>query len=138
MATAAFSQSPKNDRDFADINITPLVDVLLVLLIIFMVAAPTLTNAVPLKLPQRTDGMPPTPPQRIHLAINADGAVTWNGIEQPRSALQSLMAVEAQRDPAHPPVLEIDASGDADYGVVTRVLADANNAELTNIAFVQR
>jgi biopolymer transport protein ExbD len=136
MAVSAYAQA-SGERDIAGINITPLVDVLLVLLIIFMVAAPTLTKAVDFTLPQS----PPNPivvkPQRIHLGIQADGSVSWNGAVQPFSALPSLMAVEAQRDPKHPPVLEIDASGDADYGVVTRVLAMARSAELDNIAFVQ-
>jgi biopolymer transport protein ExbD len=136
MAVSAFAGSP-TDRDFADINITPLVDVLLVLLIIFMVAAPTLTKAVDFDLPQAS---PPVPvkPQRIELGIQADGSVTWNGAVHPFSALPALMAVEAQRDPKHPPVLVIDANGDADYGVVARVLATARSAELDNIAFVQR
>ena len=137
MAASAYAQS-SGDRDFADINVTPLVDVLLVLLIIFMVTAPTLSKAIPFDLPQPDKRVKPTPPQKVHLAILADGTVTWNGIAQPRNALQNLMAVEAQRDPAHPPLLEIDASGDADYGLVTRVLGDAKAAELNDIAFVQR
>ena len=137
MAASVYAQA-SGDRDFADINVTPLVDVLLVLLIIFMVTAPTLSKAVPFDLPQPNPRPQPTPPQKIHLAILADGTVTWNGIAQPRNALQSLMQVEAQRDPAHAPILEIDASGDADYGIVTRVLGDAKAAELNNIAFVQR
>ena len=135
MAASVYAQS-SGDRDFADINVTPLVDVLLVLLIIFMVTAPTLSKAIPFDLPQRSP-ITKEPPQKIHLAILADGTVTWNGSAQPRNALQSLMQVEAQRDPAHPPILEIDASGEADYGIVTRVLGDAKAAELNNIAFVQ-
>ena len=59
-------------------------------------------------------------------------------MSQPHSALGALMAVEAQRNPSRKPVLEIDANGDADYGVVTRVLATARAADLDNIAFVQR
>ena len=135
MAGQAFASSPVN-RDFADINITPLVDVLLVLLIIFMVAAPTLSRAVDFDLPQSTPIKQPEH-QKIQLGIHADGSITWNGAVQPYSALQSLMSVEAQRDPAHPPTLVIDASGDADYGLVTRVLAQARAAELDRIAFVQ-
>ncbi|KGQ20545.1 Biopolymer transport protein ExbD/TolR [Lysobacter dokdonensis DS-58] len=135
MAVSAFAQS-SNDRDFADINITPLVDVLLVLLIIFMVAAPAVTKAVDFTLPQVS---PPSPikPQRITLDIRGDGSVAWNGAAVPLSGLRSLMEVEAQRDPAHPPMLVIDASGDADYGLVTRVLADAHSAQMKNISFVQ-
>ena len=136
MAVSAFAPTA-TERDFADINITPLVDVLLVLLIIFMVAAPTLTKAVEFDLPRHTP-IPPPPSERIHLRIQADGSVVWNGAVQPFSALQPLMEVEAQRNATRPPVLEIDASGDADYGVVTRVLASARAARLDNIAFVQR
>ena len=136
MAVSAFA-SPSTDRDFADINITPLVDVLLVLLIIFMVAAPTLTKAVDFDLPRDSKTIPP-PRDHIRLAIGADGSLTWNGVSQPQSALGALMAVEAQRNPARKPILEIDASGDADYGVVTRVLATARAADLDDIAFVQR
>jgi biopolymer transport protein ExbD len=135
MAVSAFAQG-SNDRDFAAINITPLVDVLLVLLIIFMVAAPAVTKAVDFTLPHPG---PPSPikPQRIEIGIRADGSVTWNGAVQPVSGLRSLLEVEAQRDPAHPPMLVIDASGDSDYGLITRVLADANAAQLKHISFVQ-
>jgi len=136
MAGSAFA-TQSHARDFSDINITPLVDVMLVLLIIFMVSAPTLTKAVEFDLPQSARSNPSTP-VKIHLGIEADGTITWNGAAQPYSALHSLMSVEAQRDPRNPPMLEIDASGDADYGVVTRVLATARAAELDRIAFVQR
>ena len=136
MAAQVFASSP-TDRDFADINITPLVDVLLVLLIIFMVAAPTLSRSVDFDLPRPNPDAKPLEEQKIQLGIHADGTLTWNGAAQPYSALQHLMAVEAQRDPAHPPTLVIDASGDADYGLVTRVLAQARAAELDRIAFVQ-
>jgi len=137
MASSAFSPSVPSARDFADINITPLVDVMLVLLIIFMVSAPTLTKAVDFTLPGVTPTPPGPPPTAIELRIDANNEIAWNGAVQPYSALQALMAVEAQRDPAHPPLVKIDASGDADYGVVTRVLAAAREANLEHIAFVQ-
>src|SRR5262249_26454267 len=129
--------SAPRDRDFADINITPLVDVMLVLLIIFMVAAPTLSRPIPFDLPQAAPIDHRDPPQKIHLGIQGDGTITWNGAAQPYSALQALMAVEAHRDPRNPPMLVINASGDADYGVVTRVLGLARDADLDRIAFEQ-
>ena len=90
MAVSAFAQASVSDRDFADINVTPLVDVLLVLLIIFMVTAPTLTKAVEFTLPGVT---PPDAeriePQRIRLTIAPNGDVAWNGVAQPFSALAS-------------------------------------------------
>ena len=135
MARHAFSSAPR-DRTFADINITPLVDVMLVLLIIFMVAAPTMSRPISFDLPQ-ANPFKPVVQQKIHLGIQGDGTITWNGAVQPFSALQALMVVEASRDPLHPPTLVINASGDADYGVVTRVLSLARDADLDRIAFEQ-
>jgi biopolymer transport protein ExbD len=141
MAVSAFYEgNPEASagRDIAAINITPLVDVLLVLLIIFMVAAPVVSRSIDLDLPQPTPNAP-LQSQTIRLEIDAAGEVRWNDAVQPLSALEALMAVEAQRaTPGKEPLLQIDASGDADYGRVARVLAAARNAGLDRIAFVQR
>ena len=132
MAYSATSQ----DRAFADINITPLVDVMLVLLVIFMIAAPTLSHRIELNLPQ--PGPNPAPPtEPIRLRIDAAGQAYWNEAAQPLSVLQSLMVVEVQRHAGTQPLLQIDASADADYGVVAKVLASARNAQMDRIAFVQ-
>jgi len=140
MAVSAFYESIPDTSagcDIAAINITPLVDVLLVLLIIFMVAAPVVTHRIDLDLPRPTPNATPAP-QAIHLGIDASGEIRWNDALQPLSALEALMAVEAQRAaPGQQPLLQIDASGDADYGRVARVLAAARNAGLDRIAFVQ-
>ena len=124
----------------ADINVTPLVDVMLVLLIIFMVTAPTLSYPIEIDLPQKSLNPPPQtrePPEPIRLRIDASGQVYWNEAAQPVSALQSLMEVEVQRDPANQPTLEIDTSPDADYGILAKVLASAKNAQMEKIGFVQ-
>jgi biopolymer transport protein ExbD len=123
----------------ADINVTPLVDVMLVLLIIFMVTAPTLSYPIDIDLPQKsTTPPPPTPPKEpISLRIDAAGQVYWNEAAQPISALQGLMEVEVNRDPTNQPALEIDTSPDADYGVLAKVLASAKNAGMIKIGFVQ-
>ena len=138
MAVSALSNRAAGDRDMAAINITPLVDVLLVLLIIFMVAAPVVSRRVELDLP-RAGPTPPAPAaETIRLRIEASGELRWNGASQPLSALEALMAVEAQRAPRdRGPLLQIDASGEADYGLVTKVLAAARNAGLERISFVQ-
>ena len=140
MAVSVFYESIPDTsagRDIAAINITPLVDVLLVLLIIFMVAAPVVTHRIDLDLPRPTPNATP-PPQTIRLGIDASGEIRWNDAVQPLSALEALMAVEAQRSsPNKQPLLQIDASGDADYGRVARVLAAARNAGLDRVAFVQ-
>ena len=77
----------------ADINVTPLVDVMLVLLIIFMVTAPTLSYPIEIDLPQRTNTPPPQtkePPEPIKLRIDAAGQVYWNEAAQPLSGLQKI------------------------------------------------
>ena len=133
----AFTNATAQRDSVAQINITPLVDVMLVLLVIFMIAAPVLTQRIPLTLP----GTAPPPstgatPAIIDLRIDAAGQLTWNGSATPLTALQPMLEAELQRAPANPPTLRIDANGDADYGVVAKVLAAAHNADLTRIAFV--
>ncbi len=124
----------------ADINVTPLVDVMLVLLIIFMVTAPTLSYPIEVNLPQKSLNPPPQtrePPPPIRLRIDASGQVFWNDAPQPITAVQNMMEVEVQRDPTNQPMLEIDTSPDADYGILAKVLAHAKNANMEKIGFVQ-
>jgi len=125
----------------ADINVTPLVDVMLVLLIIFMVTAPTLSYPIDIDLPQKSLTPPPQtrePPPPIALRIDANGQVYWNEAAQPISALENLMEVEVNRDPQNQPQLEIDTDPNADYGVLAKVLAAAKNANMIKIGFVQK
>ena len=124
----------------ADMNVTPLVDVMLVLLIIFMVTAPPLTYSIDVNLPQKSLTPPPqtkTPPPPIRLRIDASGQVYWNDSPQPLTAIEDMMEVEVQRDPTNQPMLEIDTSPDADYGILAKVLAKAKNADMEKVGFVQ-
>ena len=122
----------------ADINVTPLVDVMLVLLIIFMVTAPALSYPIQVDLPQRTSNPPPQPkdpPEPIRLRIEAGGTITWNNSPIPLSVLQSSLEVEAQRTVQ--PTLEIDTDPDAQYEVLAKVLSRAKNSGMEKIAFVE-
>ena len=95
----------------ADINVTPLVDVMLVLLIIFMVTMPIQSVPVDVDLPQRSLNPPPQvndPPEPIRLRIDSAGQVFWNDTPTPVSALQAMMKTEVERDPTNQPTLEID------------------------------
>ena len=124
----------------ADINVTPLVDVMLVLLIIFMVTAPILSYPIDVDLPQKVLNPPPQtkePPPPIRLRIDAAGTIYWNDSPTPMSALKSMMQTEVERDPTNQPMLEIDVSTDADYGILAKVLAKAKNANMEKIGFVQ-
>jgi biopolymer transport protein ExbD len=124
----------------ADINVTPLVDVMLVLLIIFMVTAPILSYPIDVNLPQRTLNPPPnpkTPPPPISLRIDASGTVYWNDSPIDMRVLQQQMINEVAKDPTNQPLLEIDVNPDADYGILAKVLARAKNADMQKIGFVQ-
>ena len=135
----AFS-SNSGSGAMSDINVTPLVDVLLVLLIIFMVTAPTMTYPIDVNLPQKSVNPPPVksePPPPIRLRIDAGGQVFWNDSPYPLPTIANMMQIEVQRDPTNQPTLEIDTNPDADYGTLAKVLAFAKNAQMEKIGFVQ-
>jgi biopolymer transport protein ExbD len=124
----------------ADINVTPLVDVMLVLLIIFMVTAPILSYPIDIDLPQKSVIPPPevkNPPEPIKLRIDQAGQVYWNNSPVPLSALRNMMDAEVERDPNNQPTLQINASDDSDYGILAKVLATARNARMEKIGFVK-
>ncbi len=136
----AFSSSSGTGAPMADINVTPLVDVMLVLLIIFMVTAPMLSYPIDIDLPQHSTTPPPdrNPPEPIRLRIDAAGQVFWNDSPTPISALRNRMQSEVQRDPNNQPTLEIDTNDEADYGILAKVLATARNADMQKIGFVKK
>ncbi|MGV8941923.1 MAG: ExbD/TolR family protein [Lysobacter sp.] len=123
-----------------DINVTPLVDVLLVLLIIFMVTAPIASYPIEVNLPQRSTQPPPLtePPPPVRLRIDASGQVFWNDSLYPLQTIADMMRIEVGRDPTNQPQLEIDTNDDADYGILAKVLAHAKNADMKKIGFVQK
>jgi biopolymer transport protein ExbD len=136
----AFS-SGSGKGPMADINVTPLVDVMLVLLIIFIVTAPIMTYPIDVALPQRVINPPPVtkePPPPIELRIDASNQVFWNNSPVSVTALPQMMETEVQRDPTNQPELRIDASADSEYEVMARVLASAKNADMKKINFVQQ
>ena len=137
----AFATGSGKGQPMADINVTPLVDVMLVLLIIVIVTAPVMTYPIDVDLPQRVINPPPQlrePPPPIELKIDASGQVTWNNNPVQVSAVQAMMENEVQRDPTNQPLLQIDANPDAQYDVMAKVLAAAKNAQMQKIGFVQQ
>lgn len=132
----AYAQVPQQGA-IAEMNITPLVDVMLVMLVIFMIAAPVFTQAIPMEIPQITHGPPPAKIEPLKMRIDSTGDVYVNGQLAPLSALDAMLSAEAVRAGQTLPVVEIDASGDADYEVVAKVLALSQNAGLEKIRFVR-
>jgi biopolymer transport protein ExbD len=131
----------------ADMNVTPLVDVMLVLLIIFMVTVPPLSYPIQVDLPQpnRTPPPPGNPPEPVRVRIDAGGSVSWNGTPVNMSILSSQFDVEGARgdtptgavDATRQPTIEIETDRDAEYEVLAKVLSRAKNANLAKISFVE-
>ncbi len=137
----AFASNSSGSGPMADINVTPLVDVMLVLLIIFMVTAPILSYPIDIDLPQRTNTPPENPvepPEPVKLRIDQSGTVYWNDSPTPVSALRSMMTSEVERDPANQPTLEIDMNEEAQYEILAKVLASAKDAQMKKIGFVKK
>ena len=82
----------------AEINVVPLVDVMLVLLVIFIITAPLLTNAVKIDLPKASSNPNVTKPDHIEFAIREDGSLFWNGELIPVQSLPARFALEAKKE----------------------------------------
>jgi biopolymer transport protein ExbD len=117
-----------------DINMTPLIDVMLVLLIMFIITIPVMTHAVKLDMPRATNAPSTAQPVVINLEIDFDGTVLWNGTPVEIEALEGYFRREAAIDPQ--PELHIRPSKRAKYDVVARVLASAQRNGMRKIGFV--
>ena len=122
----------------ADINVTPLVDVMLVLLIIFMITAPLMTHKIKVELPQanldkRTDEkVPPVPP--ITVTVTEDGHLYWNDSAVTRELLESQLAVEAQKTPQ--PEVNIRGDETTKYRTISEVVSTAQAQGIRKVGFV--
>lgn len=123
------------DAAMCDINTTPLIDVMLVLIVTLIVTLPVQTHAVKLDLPQnRNPPPPPVQPTVINLGIDFDGTVTWNGTAVTMQQLDGYFATEAPLNPQ--PEIHLSPDGNAPYGVVAKVLAAAQRNRMEKIGFV--
>ncbi|MFT4197973.1 MAG: biopolymer transporter ExbD [Pseudoxanthomonas sp.] len=125
----------------SEINVTPLIDVMLVLLIIFIVTAPIMTYPIDVALPQRVINPPPEtqePPDPIDVRIDASNTVYWNDGPVSVDALPQMMTEVVQKDPTNQPQLRIDSNPDSQYETTARVLAAAKQAGMLKIGFVNQ
>lgn len=118
----------------AEINVTPMVDVMLVLLVIFIITAPLLTNAVKIDLPKASSNVNLTQPDHVEFGIREDGAMFWNGEQVSFVDLPARFAAEAKKQPQ--PEVHIRADRLAHYEGVAKVMSAAAKAGLTRIGFV--
>ena len=118
----------------AEINVVPLVDVMLVLLVIFIITAPLLTNSVKIDLPKASSSPNITKPDHIELAIRADGSLYWNGEQVQEESMSMRFSLEAKKQT--PPELHIHADRLTHYENVALVMSAAAKAGLVKIGFV--
>jgi biopolymer transport protein ExbD len=133
MAFGSFDRKSGN-QPMAEINMVPLIDVALVLLVIFIVTAPLLTHAVKLDLPKATSNADIQKPEKVEFAIDAAGALFWNGERLSREDAQTRFAEAGQKRPQ--PEVYLRADQNVPYRYVAEMLADASRAGLSKVAFV--
>ncbi|MDR6380337.1 biopolymer transport protein ExbD [Paraburkholderia caribensis] len=117
-----------------EINMTPLVDVMLVLLIVFMVTIPVIRHAVKIDLPHASSQKEDTKPAQVTVSIDADGNVSWDDQKISDDMLQAKIAAAAQQEPQ--PELHLSADRKVAYEKVAQVMSAAQAGGLTKIGFV--
>lgn len=122
-----------DDAPMAEINTTPLVDVMLVLMVVFLVTAPMLTHAIKMKLPTET-ASEIKEKDPITISINAKGDYYWGDILVTKENIEKKMQIEAKRDKKQP--LHVRADSKVAYEKVSYILAVAQRSGLNNIGFV--
>jgi biopolymer transport protein ExbD len=133
MAFGGFSRGG-DSAPMAEINMVPLIDVMLVLLVIFIITAPLLTHSVKIDLPRASSQPNLTRPDNIQLGIKTDGAVYWNGEVVDRVLLDDRMAAAAKLNPQ--PEVHIRADATTEYRKVAEVMSAAARAGLIRVGFV--
>ncbi len=129
----AMSSSTADGEVMVEMNTTPLIDVMLVLLTLLIITLPIQTHAVKLDMPAPNATPPTVIPETVNLTVDFDGSVQWNGTTVSRSTMDSYFADAATKDPQ--PEIHINANRLAKYDAVARVLADAQRLGATHIGF---
>jgi biopolymer transport protein ExbD len=133
MAFASFD-AKNASAPMAEINMVPLIDVMLVLLVIFIVTAPLLTQAVKLELPKASSQVNDLKPEKVEFAIDANGLLYWNGDSLSRAEAAKRFIAEGKRQPQ--PEIHLKADQGVAYRFVAQTLADASKAGLGKVGFV--
>lgn len=136
MAFGSFDQGGggAGPAPMSEINTTPLVDVMLVLLIIFIVCAPLMTQTITVNLPKAVGEATDVKPEIISLAVDAEGNITWNEQKMSREEVAAKMKEEGVKDPQ--PELHLIADKDARYENVAQVMGIAREAGMKKMGFV--
>ncbi|MES2185887.1 MAG: biopolymer transporter ExbD [Pseudomonadota bacterium] len=130
----AFGTQDDTDEVMNEINMTPLVDVMLVLLIIFIITVPVMKNTVQIDLPRATVEPEVVKPETIRLSVAANGVYYWNENTIPDDQLAARLATEARKEPQ--PELHIRGDKDVRYERVAQAMAAAQKAGIKKIGFI--
>ena len=130
----AFGTKDDTDEVMNEINMTPLVDVMLVLLIIFIITIPVMKHAVNIELPRASNQPQDAKPQTIRLTVDAQGQYFWNDTLVDDARLNSLLQAEAQKKPQSP--LHIRGDRAVRYERVAQAMAAAQRAGMMQIGFI--
>lgn len=133
MAFGGFSEN-QQPGPMAEINVTPMVDVMLVLLVIFIITAPLFTHAIKLDLPAAQSAPSPEKAETIAISINADGHIFWDKTEIGANDLNARLAQDAQKKPQ--PELQLRADKATRYEVIAQVMAAAQTNGISKMGFV--
>lgn len=136
MSFGSFDSNKGSTTTLSEINMVPLIDVMLVLLVIFMITAPLLSHSIQINLPKASATPVQQDPVIIDVAINAQGAMFWNEEPIDVASLESRFATQAQLDPQ--PELRIRADLNTRYEVLAQIMGSAKNAGLTRLGFITR
>ena len=130
----AFGTQDEPDEVMNEINMTPLVDVMLVLLIIFIITVPVMKHAVNVDLPRATNQAQDVKPQTIRLSVDAKGSYYWNETRVDDASLPALLSAEAAKNPQ--PDLHIRGDKEVRYERVAQAMAAAQRAGIKKIGFI--
>lgn len=130
----AFHTQGSEDDMLSEINMIPLIDVMLVLLIVFMITVPVMQHAVDVTLPTAASQASPDRTEAIELSVLADGQYRWNGREVSDDELDNELTQAAQATP--PPELHIRGDKNVRYERVAQAMAAAQRAGITQLGFI--
>jgi biopolymer transport protein ExbD len=129
----AMSTSTADGEVMVEMNTTPLIDVMLVLLTLLIITLPIQTHAVKLDMPAPNNTPPAVIPETVELGVDFDGTITWNSVPVDRATMDAYFLDASKKDPQ--PEIHVSPNRLAKYDAVAKVLADAQRLGVTHIGF---
>ena len=134
MGHGGFGGDKPHTQPMAEINTTPMVDIMLVLLVIFIITTPLLTHAVKIDLPKTSSQAQPEKPEVVSLALDGAGKLYWNDKIINKAELTEKLKEIAEQEPQTE--LHLRADKDTRYQILAEVMTDAQSVGLTKIGFI--